>query len=305
MSEALDVKEVLTKMGYTVFSETATHYVTRPLYRDSDNNKALAVDKRTGEWFDFVERVGGNIHMLIGRTLDLKTPEKIDEFLDGKIIAVTTKDDYELDTVKVFDKQLLIKLKKDHSYWENRGVSVKTVATFEGGTTNNGRMKYRYVFPIFNERDDLIGFSGRSLLNYTTMPKWKHIGARNNWCYPLKWNLKHIDKHQEVILVESIGDMLSLWEAGIYNAVVTFGVTISPAVIKFLLKTDIKRILVAFNNDSNNNMVGNDAADEQSIRLRQFFDPDQIVVAVPDAKDFGEMDKGQIDLWKNKFQVQS
>ena len=305
MTDSLDVKEVLSKMGYTVFSETATHFLTRPLYRDSDNNKALAVDKRTGEWFDFVERVGGNIHMLIGRTLDLKTPEKITEFLSGKAIAIAAKDNYELDTVKTFDKQLLYKLKKDHSYWEHRGISTKTVAIFEGGTTTNGRMKYRYVFPIFNDRNELIGFSGRSLLNYTTVPKWKHIGARNNWCYPLKWNKENILKNREVILVESIGDMLALWEAEIYNTIVTFGVTIGPSVLQLLLKLDMQRILIAFNNDSNNNMVGNDAADAESLRLRSYFDANQIVVAIPDSKDFGEMNREQIDVWKIKFQIQN
>jgi DNA primase len=303
MTDTLDIKEVLAKMGYTVFSETATHFLTRPLYRDSDNNKALAIDKRTGEWFDFVERVGGTIHMLIAKTLDLRTPEKVTEFLDGQDIALAVKNHYELDTVKTFDKQLLLKLRKDHTYWEHRGVSAQTIATFEGGTTSNGRMKYRYVFPIFNDRDDVIGFSGRSLLNYTSVPKWKHIGAKSNWCYPLKWNRTHILRHREIILVESIGDMLALWEAGVYHAIVTFGVSISPSIIQLLLKMDAQRILIAFNNDSHNNRVGNNAARDERLRLCRYFDTHQVVVAVPEGKDFGEMDAEQIALWKTQFSI--
>ena len=301
---AFDVKEILIKMGYTIHSETMSHYHMRPLYRDSDNNLALEVDKSTGLWYDFVERFGGSLPQLIERTLAL-TPDKVKEFLKDESFAVAPKNNYELDEIKKFDKNLLFKLKKDHSYWQNRGISPKTVSTFEGGTTVNGRMKNRYVFPIFNERNDVVGFSGRSLVNYTSVPKWKHIGAKSSWCYPLKWNYNVLVRLKQVILLESIGDMLALWESGIYNTLVTFGVTISPAIISHLLRIDAKKILISFNNDEEKNKVGNDAANEGKQKLMKYFDAEQVSVAIPDHKDFGMMDKEQIELWKNKFQIQN
>lgn len=302
----VDVREVLLRMGYTIYSETASRYITRPLYRDSDNNSALAVDKRTGVWCDFVERIGGPLSLLVEKTLGWNgQSDKVSAFLKDKSFAVTIQNNYELGEVKKFDKMLLLKLKKDHSYWASRGIKEETVKTFEGGTTNNGRMKLRYVFPIFDYRDELIGFSGRSLLNYTNVPKWKHIGAKNNWCYPLKWNRETIETMREVILLESIGDMLALWQNGIRNTLVTFGVSISPTIIQYLLKIDTKKIIIAFNNDEENNSVGNEAAGESRLRLMQYFDAGQVTVALPPAKDFGEMDAEQITLWKQKSLLKS
>ena len=194
---------------------------------------------------------------------------------------------------------------KNHDYWVSRGISARTVSTFEGGVTFNGRMKNRYVFPIFDEHDELIGFSGRLLDINMNLPKWKHIGAKSNWCYPLKWNYNLLLKLKEVILIESIGDMLALWEAGVKNTIVTFGIGISHSIIEFLLRIDAQRILISFNNDEQNNLVGNDAADKERRHLMKYFDDSQIIIAIPDYKDFGEMDGEQINLWKSKFQIQN
>jgi DNA primase len=166
-------------------------------------------------------------------------------------------------------------------------------------------MKNRYVFPIFNNKNELIGFSGRTLVTGYNIPKWKHIGTKSNWCYPLKWNINLLKSSKEVILIESIGDMLSLWDKGIKNTIVTFGISISRSIIEFLLRIDAQKIIIAFNNDEDNNLVGNEAADKEKFHLSKYFDPHQIILAIPDYKDFGEMDEIQINLWKKKFQIQN
>jgi hypothetical protein len=48
-------------------------------------------------------------------------------------------------------------------------------------------------------------------------------------------------------------------------------------------------------------MVGNEAADKERMKLLKYFDPDQVIVAVPNYKDFGEMDAGQIDQWRKRY----
>ena len=45
---------------------------------------------------------------------------------------------------------------------------------------------------------------------------------------------------KELILIESIGDMLSLWSAGIKNTLVIFGLNLSPSLIGALIKIDPK-----------------------------------------------------------------
>ena len=294
----MDGKEILQKIGYTDLREGSKEWSTRPLYRDSDNYTALSINKVTGDWYDFVERIGGKLPQLVQKTLQLPDNQAVEAFLGDSSYKITIKNNYELTDVKKFDKQLLIKLGKDHSYWASRGVSVHTVNTFQGGVTFNGRMAYRYVFPIFNDREDLVGFSGRRLNENENFAKWKHLGKKTGWLYPIKWNAHIIMEKKEVILVESIGDMLSLWEAGIKNTLVTFGVNVSPKIIEFLLKIDAQKIIIAFNNDSDNKSVGNFAAEEAKLKLMNFFDERQITIAIPESKDFGVMSIEQIDLWK-------
>ena len=301
----MDVLGILQKIGYTRFNETQTHYAVRPLHRESDNDWAVAIDKRTGRWFDFVKKDGGSIFKLVALTKGLKTKEDVEAFLQMEISSVSSgvQHRYELEEVKRFDKLLLSKLIRDHTYWTKRGVSLATISTFEGGVTHNGRMKNRYVFPILDEQDELIGFSGRDLRQESDVPKWKHIGAKSNWCYPLRWNKHIITQKREAILVESIGDMLSLWDAGVRNTLVTFGISISKTIIEFLLRIDAQRILVSFNNDKEKNLVGNEAATKERRRLLQYFDDSQVVIAIPAYKDFGEMNREQIQSWMKHFKT--
>jgi DNA primase len=297
----MDVLDVLQKMGYTDLQDFGKEYRTCPLYRPSDNRTSLCIKKTTGEWYDFSERIGGSLAQLVQRTLQLPSVDAAKDFLGDTTIVSNPKNRYELSSMRKFDKELLVKLQKDHSYWFKRGISAHTIELFQGGITFNGRMAYRYVFPIFDEKDNIVGFSGRRLNDNPEYPKWKHLGAKSGWCYPLKWNADVIATTKDVIIVESIGDMLALWDNDIKNTLVTFGVDISLKIIQFLLRIDIERIFIAFNNDEHNNLVGNDAAEDGRLKLLKFFDPQQVIIAIPEAKDFGEMTKEEIDIWKQTY----
>ena len=299
----MDVLQILNKIGYTDLQDFGKEYRTRPLYRASDNRTSLCIKKATGEWFDFSERTGGHIAQLVQKTLQLSTLDQVKEVIQTEISLPSKNNNYELSDVKRFDKNLLGRLIQDHKYWENRGISEYTIKQFGGGITFNGRMTNRYVFPIFDERDDLVGFSGRLLKDNPDYPKWKHLGAKSNWCYPIKLNADKFVKYREVILVESIGDMLALWENGIYNSIVTFGVDISAKIIQFLLRLDAKKIVIAFNNDEGNNLVGNIAALDGYKKLTSFFDEKQIELGVPEKKDFGTMTGEDIEVWRTKHQI--
>ena len=141
-----------------------------------------------------------------------------------------------------------INLAKDNSYWSGRGVSESTLNLFDGGVATEGKFKNRFVFPIFNGKKQLIGITGRDVTGKNPI-KWLHQGATSKWCYPLQVNYKEIIKSKEIIIVESIGDMLSLWEAGIKHSVVTFGVRMSPRLLTVILKINPDKITVALNND--------------------------------------------------------
>ena len=70
-------------------------------------------------------------------------------------------------------------------------------------------------------------------------PKWKHLGKKSQWIYPYYSPNIRKDIHdsilekESVILVESIGDMLNLFQHGIYNVLVTFSTVISSPLLYF------------------------------------------------------------------------
>jgi DNA primase len=300
--DQVNVYQVLTDLGYKL-KDFGKEYRTRPLYRDSDNDTVLKIYKDTGHWFDFKENISGDFSLLVGMTLKLDNPEKAKEWLKNKNFVIHKSSDIEkplLKATKKFDIEILSKLENNQNYWLNRGVSQNILEEFKGGLAKTGKMKNRYVFPIFNYKKDLVGFSGRDVTNLSKI-KWKHLGEKNDFVYPLFLNGEAIETQREVILVESIGDMLSLYQSGVKNILVTFGVNLSLGILNYLLKIDIKKIYISLNNDSNKNNAGNIGAEKTYSRLKRYFDDKQLKIALPTKKDFGEMNKEEILQWKSNL----
>jgi hypothetical protein len=300
--DQVNVYQVLTDLGYKL-KDFGKEYRTRPLYRDSDNDTVLKIYKDTGHWFDFKENISGDFSLLVGMTLKLDNPEKAKEWLKNKNFIIHKSNDIEkplLKATKKFDIEILSKLENNQNYWLNRGVSQNILEEFKGGLAKTGKMKNRYVFPIFNYKKDLVGFSGRDVTNLSKI-KWKHLGEKNDFVYPLFLNAETIEAQREVILVESIGDMLSLYQSGVKNILVTFGVNLSLGILNYLLKIDVKNIYISLNNDSNKNNAGNIGAEKIYSKLTRYFDKKQLQIALPTKKDFGEMNKEEILQWKNNL----
>jgi len=160
-------------------------------------------------------------------------------------------------------------------------------------------MSYRYVFPIFNKKNKLIGVSGRDILDTESKrPKWKHIGNKHSWAYPSLFNTEFIMSEKRVFLVESIGDMLAMWNAGIKNVFVVFGLNVSPSLTSLLLQLDPNEVILSFNNDSNKNFAGNNGAEKAASKLLRHFDKPQIKVIFPTKNDFGDMSGSEINCWR-------
>jgi len=304
MESGINIHEVLTNIGYSL-KDCGKEYRARPIYRDSDNDSVLRIYKDSGNWVDFKENISGDFATLIKLSLKLETQDQAKTWLKEKNFVGSTvlKDEKpKIKSAKTFDKDLLLKLKKDHAYWINRGVSEETLNLFLGGVADNGKMKNRYVFPILNSKKDIVGFSGRDL-NSQSKIKWKHLGEKINWCYPLFLNIDDIQKSKEVFLVESIGDCLSLWEAGIKNTIVTFGLEVSVSILNVLLKVDPTKIYISFNNDQEKNSAGNIASEKAYNKLLRYFDSRQLEIKLPSKKDFGEMSSEEILQWHKKPKI--
>ena len=301
------IEEILVEIGYELL-DRGNSFRTKPLYRDSDSPDVLSIDKDSGVWYDHKERRGGKFEELVRISLSQKDVTETREWIKSRLpngsSHTSNQPKPKINSVKKYPKELLLKLSKDHSYWESRGVSIEATETFDGGMASEGQMKNRYVFPIFNSRDEIVGFSGRYVNKIPEdfkIAKWKHIGSVSNWCFPVKYNLKQIQSKQEVILVESIGDMLALWNAGVENVIVTFGLTVSKSITTLLIKLDVKKVFVSFNNDDTMNGAGNRAAKEAVQKLYLHFDPNQVQVALPTKNDFGDMSQVEIKQWQSSL----
>lgn len=300
--DQISIYEILTELGYQL-KDYGKEFRTKPLYRDSDNDTVLRIYKDTGKWFDFKQNISGDINSLVRLTLKIDDPDKAQEWLKNKNFTTNYNIEYTkpiLKSIKKFDINLLQNLEYNHSYWNNRGINNDTLIEFKGGIGRSGKMKNRYVFPIFNIKNDIIGFSGRDITNLSKI-KWKHLGEKNDFLYPLFLNSQIIENERELILVESIGDMLSLWQTGIKNVLVTFGTSLSLSILNYCLKSDMKKIYISLNNDINKNNAGNIGAEKTYARLKRYFDDHQLKITLPTKKDFGEMNKEEILKWKKSL----
>lgn len=195
---------------------------------------------------------------------------------------------------RVWSNDCLVRLIHDYSYWEKRGISAATMEAFRGGVALTvGQMTNRWVIPIFNANDQIIGFTGRTLKD-GVKPKWKHLGAVRDWVWG---GLDEIESEKEAILVESPGDLLMLREHGVNNAICLFGVNLSQSVLGFLIGANPDRIIVSTNFDAVNDK-GQTVGQSASIRIKntldKFFNPEKIVIKLPPVKDWGVATKEQI-----------
>lgn len=292
----MDILTVLNNIGYTNFTEVGGILRCRPLYRESSSETVLCINKANGLWFDHSSREGGSLSQLISKTLATNDSTIIKGLLGDIPLSNYSREfteSTELTQTKVFDKEILIKLIHDNSYWNSRGISNFTLDDFEGGLAQKGRMIGRYVFPIFNDKNDLVGFAGRQVKDNPDFPRWKLLGQKSSWIYPLL-STKYIQAKNEVILVESLGDCLNLFEFGYKNVIVSFGVSLSSKIIEHLLKLDVSKIIIALNNDEDGGFVGNQASEEFQVELCKYFDKEQVKISLPPAKDFGEIKDPEI-----------
>lgn len=301
-----EIKEILINLGYSNISEDSKNFRMKPIYRDSSSNTVLSVRKDTGRFIDFSKQISGSLQDLVKISLDFKSEEEAMKWLsqngEGGPLNIDQAKKAEIKQTKVFCKSSLEKMMPQYDYWVSRGVSEDTLRLFKGGVVHEGKMKNRYVFPIFDYKENLVGVSGRDLVNDpdSKRPKWKHIGDKSHWKYPMQVNNKIIRQSKEVIVVESIGDMLSLWEAGVKNTAVAFGLQIGLGLISYFMRIDVEKIYLAFNNDSEKNSAGNQAAEKNLNRLARYFDREQILIALPDKGDFGEMTPEEIGCWRER-----
>lgn len=211
---------------------------------------------------------------------------------------------------KLWPKKSLETLLPHYKFYEQKGIKRDTLMFLQSGLCHEAEMNMRYAFPIFDRRGLIHGWSGRDITNQNSI-KWKHVGSKKNWIYPVFVRnsegrmpcLEAIKNKGEVILVESIGDMMRLWDFDIKNVVVTFGLDISSKLGTFIMSLGAKRIIIATNNDFESEINnGRLAALKMFLTLTKYVDFNKIIIALPFANDFGASSDEQIEQWKKRVE---
>lgn len=201
---------------------------------------------------------------------------------------------------KFWDPLILSELIQNYDYWINRGISAETCAFFQIGVATKGQLTNRSVIPIFSKpKTKIVGFTARALYPNIN-PKYKHLGAIKQ---STVWPYIEGEKYDKILLVESPGCILRLWDYGIKSAKCLFGTNIGPALISYLIETNPLEILIGTNNEPSNRNIGARAALKIDKKLSQFFNEDKIKIALPPTKDFGEMTDEQLSEYQNQWQL--
>ncbi len=293
-----DIPQILSELGYELTPDK-DGWRTNALFRGGDNRTAIKI-YHDGKWCDFVEGKHGTLEELVKLTLgidDVKAKDWLKDKIDLEGLKVEYKEKIKLP--QIFDMAVLRDLIPDHEYWIKRGITRKTAELFKGGLcldsqTLLGKLKNRQILCIYNSLKQLVGFTARDITGKNYI-KWKHLGEKTSWVWPAYLNHKFVQESKTVILVESPGDILKMWDCDIKNVICLFGTECSHAILNYLLKINPKHIIISTNNEESE--VGNKAAEKIYNRLKRYFNHHQLQIKLPIKKDFGEMSCEEILKW--------
>ena len=115
------------------------------------------------------------------------------------------------------------------------------------------RFRNRIIFPILDERSDVIAFGGRTLVNnqakYINSPETP-LYIKGDHLYALNWAKESIRSQDYVILVEGYLDVITSHQYGFTNTVATLGTALTPNQARLLLRfTQSKKVIVCYDTD--------------------------------------------------------
>ena len=315
--ETEDIKEVLLELGFKL-RDRGPYWQTNALWRNGDNFTAVQIYKDSGVWRDYVDNTSFlPFQALIEKTLGTKDKKILSRYIqpsgEAKSSSTFEKEDQKvkIQMDEIYSLEYLSKLLPHFKFYNDKEISNLTLKLYKGGLATAGKLNGRFVFPIVGENDSsqIIGFTGRHLRwnSESEFPKWKHVGRKSNWLYPVCITsgeslpfLECIQERREIIIVESIGDSLALTQNKFLNHLVVGGLDLSSKQISFLLSHELDQIIIATNNDKSN--VGLHAAIKIFIKLLNYFDINKLRINLPTGNDFGDMQQEGVNFKEKWYQ---
>ena len=142
----------------------------------------------------------------------------------------------------------------------------------------------RLMFPLYDHRDNVVGFSGRIMDSSANGPKYINtketlIYHKGETFYGMQVAKEAIQKTKHVLLVEGEFDVISCFQAGIPNVLAVKGTALTPMQVN-LLSRYAEKITICFDGDK----AGQEAI-KRSIPLIDKKNLQTTVVVIPGSKD--------------------
>lgn len=303
-----DIPALMERLNYPI-TIRGENCVVPSYLRGGDNPLAIFVNA-SGICHDQVQNRNFTLAEFVAEVLGCSI-KAANEFIGSSQTAAPQEKEVKLEVDKKFDIKHIAGLTASYKYYLDKGISKKTLEEFKGGLCHSGKLYLRFVFPIYNKAGKVLGAAGRDVSynkeqekEFTAQtrprPKWKILGEKKTFTYPLFISSKYIDKTRQIVLVESIGDALSLWNSGIKNTFCLFGVSLSDPALMAIAAENPKEILLALNNDFASKVNrGAEGAAKVRTKLKKLFSLNAIKEAFPIKNDFGEQTIEENQAWAN------
>ena len=153
----------------------------------------------------------------------------------------------------------------------------------------------RILFPISDERGDIVGFGGRVMPD-ADGPKYLNTSTdaktydKSRVLYGLYEHRKQVVKAGQAVVCEGYTDVIGCAEAGIELAVATCGTALTEQHVRLLKRFSAARLVLAFDADA----AGAAAATRVYAWERQ-FELEVLVADLPDGRDPGDLGRSDPD----------
>jgi len=161
------------------------------------------------------------------------------------------------------------------------------------------RFRDRIIFPIYDQRNRIVGFGGRIITESSDSPKYLNspetpLFNKSKTLFGLNKAASEISRTGEVFLVEGYLDVISLWQNGVKNSVAPLGTGLTEDQIKILSRL-AGRVYITF--DSDNAGV---KATLRAIELLTVEGVEHFVMRLPEGEDPDSfIRKEGIEGWKS------
>ncbi len=231
----------------------------------------------------------------------------------GALEYLTKKRKLEISTIKAFklgysppdsrflSRYFIGKKRVDPGDLEKTGVIVRKTGQIID------RFRGRLIFPLYDHRGNVCGFSGRLIEEVRDLPKYVNtpetpIYIKSRLLYGLNLVRVDIKKHDYAVVVEGPMDMISSWQSGVKNTVAISGAALTLDQVK-LLSRYTKRIIFALDSDFAGNLAakrGIEIAEKEGMEMKvavlgEFKDPDEAVRNDPEA--YKSALKAAVAIW--------